>query len=334
MSGAEDIVLETHGLAKRFDAGGSRRGRQIHAVNGIDFTVHASDVLSLVGESGCGKTTTGRMLVGLERPTSGSIRLEGRDVVDAQGAALRAHRRRAQLVFQDPYSSLNPRKRIRQIVGEPLRNFAIAKGEGARSRIVEVLETVGLDADVLERFPHEFSGGQRQRIGLARALVVEPAVLVLDEPVSALDVSVQAQVINLLKRLRAEMALSIVLIAHDLAVVRYVSTHVAVMYLGRIIEIGRSEEIFAAPRHPYTRELMAAIPNPDPDVPPPKIAMRGEPPSPTDIPTGCPFHPRCRYAADVCHTQPVALEPTDTGQRVACHRVDEIEAIDIQGVSS
>jgi oligopeptide/dipeptide ABC transporter ATP-binding protein len=330
MSSVGDIMLETRDLSKQFEAG----RRRINAVNGVDLSLHASEVLSLVGESGCGKTTTGRMLVGLERPTGGSIRMEGRDVAAARGATLRAHRRHAQLVFQDPYSSLNPRKRIRQIVGEPLRNFRIASGADARGRIVDTLQTVGLDSDVLERFPHEFSGGQRQRIGLARALVVEPAVLVCDEPVSALDVSVQAQVINLLKHLRSQTALSIVLIAHDLAVVRYVSSRVAVMYLGRIIEIGRTKDIFASPRHPYTRELMAAIPNPDPDAPRPKVTLRGEPPSPIDIPTGCPFHPRCRYAADVCREKPVALEPTDTGQQVACHRVDELDAFHVQGVNA
>jgi len=314
-------LMEVADLAKRFPAGGRRT---VHAVNGVSFDVAPGEILSLVGESGCGKTTTGRMLVGLHVPSAGSIRFDGREVAGLRGRSLRALRRRAQMVFQDPYSSLNPRKTVGAIVAEPLRNFGLARRAERRERVAETLHAVGLEPEHAARYPHEFSGGQRQRIGIARALVVEPAMLVCDEPVSALDVSVQAQVVNLLRRLSDQRGLALVMIAHDLAVVRYMSTRVAVMYLGRIVEIGPKQAIFAEPRHPYTRALIASIPNPDPDVPRPRVAISGEPPSPADIPAGCAFHTRCPYAVERCRSQAVALVPVEAGRRVACHRADEI----------
>jgi len=320
-------VLEARGVHRSFRVSGGfmRASRTLHAVNGVDLAIGRGEVLGLVGESGCGKSTLAKMLLGLLAPSAGEILLDGTPV-GSLGRLETA--RRIQPIFQDPYSSLNPRKTVGAIVAEPLRNFGLARGAERRERVAETLRAVGLEPDHATRYPHEFSGGQRQRVGIARALVVDPAVLVCDEPVSALDVSVQAQVVNLLRRLSEERGLALVMIAHDLAVVRYMSTRVAVMYLGRIVEIGPKEAVFAAPRHPYTRALIASIPNPDPDVPRPRVAIAGEPPSPADIPAGCPFNTRCPHAVERCRSEAVALVPVETGQRVACHRADEIPALD------
>ncbi|MDA3963268.1 MAG: ATP-binding cassette domain-containing protein [Planctomycetota bacterium] len=287
---------------------GARRGwfgprSELRAVDGVSFSVAPGEVLGLVGESGCGKSTTARAICRLVAPHSGRVRFAGTDLLTLTGSALRTARRGLQMVFQDPFASLDPRYTCRRIIAEPLEGFGLASGEQARQRVDQLMQQVGLDPSMADRYPHEFSGGQRQRIGIARALAAEPQVLLCDEPVSALDVSVQAQIINLLLELRRELGLAMVFIAHDLAVVRHVADRIAVMYAGRIVEQAPADTLFANPRHPYTEALLAAIPIPDPTAPAIISQISGEPPSPHQAWAGhCAFAPRCPHATEACHS--------------------------------
>lgn len=308
-------LLEVRGLKKHFHPRGGLfgKGPPVRAVDGVSFDLYPGETLGLVGESGCGKTTTGRALLRLIEPTEGEIRFRGEDVRAMDRSALRRLRRRAQIVFQDPFSSLNPRMRVGEMLHEVLRVHRLGgDAAGRRTRVRELLETVGLQAGYADRYPHEFSGGQRQRLGIARALSVEPDLIVCDEPVSALDVSVQAQVLNLLEDLQSAFGLTYLFIAHDLSVVEHVSDRVAVMYLGRIVEIGPADQLYRNPRHPYTKALLSAVPRPDPDGRGKRnrIVLEGDVPSPVSIPSGCPFHPRCWYPAkdEACTRVVPALE--------------------------
>jgi oligopeptide/dipeptide ABC transporter ATP-binding protein len=318
-------LLEVRDLVKHYRAGGVLGGsRQIvRAVNGVSFQIAPGETLGLVGESGCGKSTVGRTILRLQEPSSGEVRFEGQDLFALDPQALRAARRRMQIVFQDPYSSLNPRLTIGASVAEGLEIHRLVPKHQIRDRVSQLLREVGLDADMAERYPHEFSGGQRQRIGIARALAVEPAFLVCDEPVSALDVSVQAQILNLLADLQAARGLSYLFIAHDLAVVRQVARRIAVMYLGFIVEMGSAESVIGSPRHPYTRALLSAVPEPDPERQRTRIVLSGDPPSPTAVPAGCPFAPRCFHPSKDarCLSERPALRPAGDGV-VACHHAE------------
>lgn len=293
---ASDLLLEVRGLQVHF--GGRRGSLPVRAVDSVSFWLRKGETLGLVGESGCGKTTTGRSVLRLIEPTAGTIRFAGQDVRAMDPAALRAFRRRAQIMFQDPFGSLNPRLTVGSMLDEVLRVHRLGGDrDGRAARIADLLRRVGLRPEHVDRYPHEFSGGQRQRLGIARALAVEPELLVLDEPVSALDVSVQAQVVNLLEDLQAELGLTYLIIAHDLSLVEHVSDRVAVMYLGRIVETAEASELYRSPRHPYTRSLLSAIPRPDPTrARTGRIVLTGDVPSPISPPSGCPFHPRCPSA--------------------------------------
>jgi len=322
-------LLSVRGLKKYFPVGSGFLGRArppVKAVDGISFDLYPGETLGLVGESGCGKSTTGRSILRLIEPTEGEIRFKGQDVRAMGESDLRKLRRQAQIVFQDPYSSLNPRIRVGDMIEEVLRVHRLGGDRaGRRKRVRELLDTVGLLPEHADRYPHEFSGGQRQRIGIARALSVEPDFIVCDEPVSALDVSVQAQVVNLLRDLQEEFKLTYLFIAHDLAVVEYVSDRVAVMYLGRIVEMADSETLYREPMHPYTRALLSAVPRPDPAKRGDRrrIVLEGDVPSPMDPPSGCPFHPRCWYPDkdEACARVVPELEEKATGQVVSCIKV-------------
>jgi oligopeptide transport system ATP-binding protein len=314
-------LLEVRDLTKHFPVG---RG-VVRAVDGVSFSIEKGETLGLVGESGCGKTTTGRCILQLERPTSGSIRFEGRELTTLDQRGLRAVRRKMQVIFQDPYSSLNPRMTVGQIVAEPLAVHGIVRGAPARAaRVKDLLSRVGLLPQHARRYPHELSGGQRQRVGIARALAMEPSLIVCDEPVSALDVSIQAQIINLLEDLQAEFGLTYLFIAHDLAVVRHISDRVAVMYLGKIAEMADRKTIYDNPRHPYTRALLSAVPIPDPELEMnrERIVLGGEVPSPLNPPAGCVFHPRCPIMVDRCRHEIPPLRDLSPGHAAACHLAD------------
>jgi len=304
---------------------------QVHAVDDVSFDLEEGQTLGLVGESGCGKTTLSRSLMRLIEPSDGTVAFAGQDVTHISARKMRPLRREMQMVFQDPFASLNPRKRIAQIIGAPLRLHGVPKAD-IRERVSALLDRVGLQAEHLNRFPHEFSGGQRQRIGIARALALEPKLIVLDEPVSALDVSVQAQIINLLDDLQDDFGLTYMFVAHDLSVVRHVSDRIAVMYLGKLMEVSPAEELYTKPIHPYTEALLAAVPVPDPreNRARKRVAVTGEPPNPIDPPPGCVFHPRCPHATDVCREVEPPLTRYGNGHLAACHHPQRVSPDEIR----
>ena len=316
-------LLRVKNLVKRFPVKGGLFARDlehVHAVDGVSFEIQPGETLGLVGESGCGKSTTGRCILRLIAPTSGELWFEGKDVTHASKSELRALTRNMQIIFQDPYASLNPRMTVGAIVAEALIIHGLAKNVGERDdRVMQLLQTVGLHPDHVRRFPHEFSGGQRQRIGIARALAVNPKLIICDEPVSALDVSIQAQVINLLEDLQAQLGLTYLFIAHDLSVVEHISQRVAVMYLGRIVEIASSRNLYTTPRHPYTEALLSAVPIPDPTLVRKRIVLEGDVPNPIKPPSGCHFHPRCPRAQALCKVESPPLREVASGCLAACH---------------
>ncbi|MER5898264.1 dipeptide ABC transporter ATP-binding protein [Streptomyces sp. NPDC001876] len=342
-----DPILEVRGLVKHYPlTRGILFKKQIgavKAVDGVDFDLAAGETLGIVGESGCGKSTVAKMLVHLEPPTGGAIRYKGEDVTKLSGRALKAVRRNIQMVFQDPYTSLNPRMTVGDIIGEPYEIHPEVAPKGSRrQKVQDLLDVVGLNPEYINRYPHQFSGGQRQRIGIARGLALNPEIIVADEPVSALDVSVQAQVVNLLDRLQAEFSLSFLFIAHDLSIVRHISDRVGVMYLGRIVEIGTDEEIYDHPTHPYTQALLSAVPVPDPTAREyrERIILHGDVPSPANIPSGCRFRTRCWKAQERCELEvpllaiPAVFRETDTPARhdSACHFAEEKQVVPPEGI--
>jgi oligopeptide transport system ATP-binding protein len=319
---ADDALLVVEDLVKHFPITRGLLAREVggvRAVDGVSFSIANGETVCIVGESGCGKSTVGRLILRLIEPTSGRIILEGQDISGLGGEELRRLRRRMQIVFQDPYASLNPRMRAGAIVAEPLENFSSDTAAEREEKAAKIFASVGLPRDAMRRYPFEFSGGQRQRLGIARALVVNPRLIVADEPVSALDVSVQAQVLNLMMDLKAEFNLSYLFISHDLGVVEHMADRVAVMYLGRIVELARREDLFATPRHPYTQALMSAAPLPDPRAKKERIVLEGDVPSPANPPKGCHFNTRCPFAFERCHVEAPKLRPVGDGHTVACH---------------
>jgi oligopeptide transport system ATP-binding protein len=317
-------LVQVRELTRHFPITGGPAGirtiRHVRAVDGVSFDIATGETLALVGESGCGKSTTGRMLLRLTEPTSGSIRFEGGDLLGLGHRALRRQRRAMQIIFQDPYASLSPRQTVEDIVAEPLDVYRLCATRAARrERVIELLRLVGLDAVHLRRYPFEFSGGQRQRIAVARALAPGPKVIVADEPVSALDVSIRSQVVNLLQDLQERFGIAYLFISHDLAVVRHIAHRIAVMYLGRLVEVADRDALFDAPHHPYTQALLSAVPAPDPERKRSRIILRGDVPSPARMPSGCRFHPRCPIAQAVCRERDPPLRELGDGRSVACH---------------
>ncbi len=326
----QEVILSVRNLKKHFPITSGifiqRQVAAVRAVDGISFDVFKGETLGLVGESGCGKSTTGRTILQLYRPTDGSVIFEGKDLAQLKGEELRAMRRRMQIIFQDPYASLNPRMTVGGIVSEPLRIHKIMSNRKEEQEYVEsLLEKVGLNPYYINRYPHEFSGGQRQRIGIARALALQPSFIVADEPISALDVSIQAQVVNLMEELQEELNLTYLFIAHDLSMVRHICDRVAVMYLGKIVEIGPTDDVYDNPQHPYTQALLSAVPVPDPEVEEKRqrVILTGDVPSPANPPLGCNFNTRCPVAFDLCYQEPdPELIEVAPGHWAACHRVD------------
>ena len=318
-------LLSAENLVKEFpvQGGGFASGRKLSAVAGIDLKLYPGETLGLAGESGCGKSTVARLLTGLIPPTQGSIRFAGEELATLSRDRLSRFRKEVQMIFQDPFSSLNPRMRVSEIIAEPLVIHRIGSKAERRERVLSLMQRVGLSGDQMQRFPHEFSGGQRQRIGIARALAVSPRLIIADEPVSALDLSIQAQIINLLQELKAELGLCFLYITHDLSVLKHLSDRVAIMYLGRIVETGSRQEVLSHTLHPYTEALLSAIPSVDAHKKRQVIA-RGELPSPLAPPSGCPFHPRCPYARDLCAQKRPELSEQEPGHRAACHFSAEI----------
>jgi oligopeptide/dipeptide ABC transporter ATP-binding protein len=330
-------LLEVDHLVKHFPIKSGvlidREIGRVRAVDDVSFRVTEGETLGLVGESGCGKSTLCRTVLRLIEPTSGSVRFDGREIATVSRRELRPLRREMQMIFQDPYASLNPRKRVGQIVGDPLALHGVASGAELRSQVQELLERVGLNPEHYNRYPHEFSGGQRQRIGIARALALRPKLIIADEPVSALDVSIQAQIINLLDDLQDEFKLTYLFVAHDLSVVRHVSDRIAVMYLGKIMEVSPAEELYTKPIHPYTSALLAAIPIPDPreNRQRERIVVSGEPPNPITPPSGCVFHPRCPRATQICREEEPPLARYPNGHLAACHHPMNVTEAEIRG---
>lgn len=320
---ANDNILEVKNLKKYFPAKNEGKKALLKAVDDVSFSIKENETLGLVGESGCGKSTTGRLIINLYKPTAGEVLFKGGSVYGLKGKEQKAMRRNMQIIFQDPYASLNPRKKIWDILAEPLRIHDLAKGPQLDLRVKELLGYVGLASHQANRYPHEFSGGQRQRIGIARALAVEPQLIVCDEPVSALDVSVQSQVLNLLKDLQDELGLTYLFIAHGLNVIKHVSDRVGVMYLGQMMEIAPRDALYARPQHPYTQALLSAIPIPDPTVKRERIILPGNVPSPIDPPLGCAFQGRCAYAFDRCRQERPTLQEVFPDHWVACHKIEK-----------
>ncbi len=315
-------LVRVENLVKHFPASGGLFSRSVvHAVDGVDLAIAPGETLGLVGESGCGKSTLGRVIVRLQPATSGHVYFKDVDLTSTRGEKLRRMRQQIQMIFQDPYASLNPRMTVGDIVAEPLKNFGVARGKKADKRVQEVMRVVGLNPNFINRYPHEFSGGQRQRIGIARALVLNPTFIVADEPVSALDVSIQAQIVNLMEDLQSKFDLTFLFIAHDLSVVRHISDRIAVMYLGKIVEIGPSNAIRDKPLHPYTKVLESSVPVPDPDLEAARkpILLKGEIPSPVNPPSACRFHTRCPIAQPICSEVEPPLEMKENGRFAACH---------------
>lgn len=321
------ILLNVKNLHKAFKVSARRPGApklRLKAVDGVSFEIEAGETLGLVGESGCGKSTVGKLLLRLIEPDDGIIRFADKSVTGMPKRELTALRRDMQMIFQDPFSSLNPRMRIGEIIGEPLVVHDLVNGKDTRNQVLALMDKVGLSPEHYDRYPHEFSGGQRQRIGIARTLAVQPRLVVADEPVSALDLSIQAQIVNLLKDLQEEFGLTYLFISHDLGVIEHVCDRVAVMYLGRIVEIASAEDLYSQPGHPYTEALMNAVPVPDPNRHRQKQVLSGEIPSPIDPPTGCHFHPRCPYAKDICRKEYPVLSEQVPGHKAACHFSAEV----------
>ena len=319
----KEVVLEIKNLQKFFPVkkGWFKSNSFVKAVDDISFTINKGETLGLVGESGCGKTTTGRTILKLYEPTSGEIIFKGQNITNLSEKEMIPLRRNMQMIFQDPYASLNPRLTVGDIVGEAIDIHGLYKGEERVKRIRDLLFKVGLNGDHINRYPHEFSGGQRQRIGIARALAVEPDLIICDEPISALDVSIQAQVINMLEELQEELGLTYLFIAHDLCMVKHISTHIGVMYLGKLVEKGESDDVYTNSKHPYTKALLSAVPIPDPDMAKAnkRIILEGDIPSPIDPPDGCRFAGRCSYVMDICKKDCPQLKEVETGHFVACH---------------
>jgi oligopeptide/dipeptide ABC transporter ATP-binding protein len=329
MTGPPRTLLEVTDLKKHFPIKKglfSRTVGYVRAVDGVSFSVNEGEVLGLVGESGCGKTTTGRCVLRLIEPTEGSIKFDGREITRLPFGDMRRLRRQMQIIFQDPYSSLNPRLSVRRMLTEVLSVHGLANGAQARERVAELLRLVGLSPAQADRYPHEFSGGQRQRLGIARALAVKPKLIIADEPVSALDVSIQAQIVNLLRDLQKDMALTYLFIAHDLSVVEHISNRVAVMYLGKIVELAPSLELYRNPRHPYTVSLLSAIPSHDVRHKKTRIVLKGDVPNPAKPPSGCRFHPRCFMSQPICSTEEPPLREIAPGHLSACHFAEEVPA--------